>query len=85
MTLEKLTNLGFIVAADDELDCVVLWDGVSKFELYKRINPKHYNGQGWKCCDWFSCGVCCDVKVARMRAKEYLADISIRYRWARVA
>lgn len=80
MNLQGLTDIGFIVAADDELDCIVLWDSVSKFELYKRQKDGTY-----RCCDWFNCGVCCDVKLARMRAKEYLADISIRYRWARVA
>lgn len=79
MNLQGLTEIGVIVAADEELDCLVLWNEDTKFELFRRQKDGT-----WRCCDWFSCGVV-GVPHARQRAKEYLADISIRYRWARVA
>jgi hypothetical protein len=68
MSLESALREGYIVAADSWLDVVVVWDGTTKFEMYKQRDL-----DTWVCIDYFSTTVA-NAFEAKVRAKKWIAN-----------
>lgn len=69
MNLEDVLKFGCIVAADDWMEVVVVWNGDRMFEVH------HEREDGvWVCADFWSCNVA-SVEEAKTRARKYLANL----------
>lgn len=69
MNLELVLQYGCIVAADDWLEVVVVWDGDRKFEVFRERETGV-----WACADYWSTSVS-SLKEAKLCARKRLANI----------
>ena len=67
MDFESVLKDGYVVAADDWLGVVVVWDGTTKFEMWRQRDV-----DAWMCVDWFSTSVE-NAFAAKQRARKWLA------------
>lgn len=68
MNFENVLNDGYVVAADDWLGVVVVWDGKTKFEMFKQRDA-----DTWVCVDYFGATVA-TASDAKLRARKWLAN-----------
>lgn len=68
MDFESVLKDGYVVAADDWLGVVVVWDGTTKFEMWRQRDENT-----WMCVDWFGTSVD-SAFAAKQRARKWLAN-----------
>lgn len=68
MEFESVLKDGYVVAADDWLGVVVVWDGTTKFEIWRQAGT-----DAFYCIDWFSDRVD-NTFAAKQRAKKWIAE-----------
>ena len=70
MNLERLLEDGVIVAADDWLNMIVIWNGSATFNVWS-----HVEGDAYRNVDSFTRYNIQNVAMAKLSGRKYLANV----------
>lgn len=70
MTFEQILDGGYVVAADDWLNMIVVWNGREMFDVWS-----HVEGDAYRNIDVFTRYNIMTPRMAKVAAKKWLANV----------